>query len=232
VSTPLVEGNCTFWKNGTYQDGFRCRFVFDRDLNLLKVISGGNVVVSFRANQVTGMAQEVKGLISKKLLSHVGVKFPSGDEFVLVFESSDATSFTRISGVINQAKTREQAGAEIITSLRARDRVPIEDVCAILTKYGLPNSFEDGRNYVEYAISSNQAQGVFDGKAFVSKMAMEAQSVRYDVVAKFEMNDSGAILFKCPNCGASLPLESKDSTGTCKYCGGTYAIPRKLLDAI
>ena len=96
----------------------------------------------------------------------------------------------------------------------------------------LPNSYEDGRSYIEHAISSNQAEGIFDGKEFISKMAMDSQSVRYDIVAKFDMNESGVILFKCPSCGSSLPLEKKESTGTCKYCGGFYPIPRKLLDAI
>ena len=111
-------------------------FAYDRDFNLLKVVSGGNVVISFRANQVTGMAQETKGHISKKQVTHVGLKFPSADEFVLVFESSDTTSFARINATINQAKAREMAGGEVIMSLRTRDRVPIDNVCAILTKYG------------------------------------------------------------------------------------------------
>jgi predicted RNA-binding Zn-ribbon protein involved in translation (DUF1610 family) len=181
---------------------------------------------------VTGWNTEIRGLITKKQVTRVGVKAQTSDEYLLEFESRDMGSSQLIIQTLSEARMRESAGVEITNLLRVRDRVQMSEVCAILTKYQLANAFEDGQRYVEYSISSGQVQGVFNGKEYVSKLAMQSESVRYDIVAKFEMSENGAIVFKCPTCGASLPLTTKESTGKCQYCGSSYAIPRKLLDAI
>lgn len=124
------------------------------------------------------------------------------------------------------------AAAEIVRALKVKDRVTVTDVCKILTRFQLPNTFDDGRARIESAIASNLAQGSFDGKEFVNKTTLDKEPVHYEIVAKFEFQENGAIAFKCPSCGASLTLQSKEPSGTCKYCGGSYTVPRKLLDMI
>ena len=41
-----------------------------------------------------------------------------------------------------------------------------------------------------------------------------------------------AISMKCPHCGESQPLSSKNNTVTCKHCGKNYGIPKKALDLL
>lgn len=228
----MVDGNCTVWKNNKMMDSFSCRFLHDADFAVFKIVREGTIVFVFRPYQATGWDYSTTGTILKKQTTRVSVKLNTGDEYLFALESSDMTSPGKVIQTLYHAKARELSDNQVLALLKTRDRVPIPDVCALLAKNGLPNTFEDGLSYVENAISTNKVQGTIDGKEFVSTLAMQSQSVRYDIVAKFEMNENGAIVFKCPNCGASLPLTGKESTGECKYCNSTYAIPRKLLDAI
>jgi len=55
---------------------------------------------------------------------------------------------------------------------------------------------------------------------------------QYVISTKFEMGKDGVIKIQCPYCGASQPAESKSGEVTCKYCGKTYIIPKKILDMI
>ena len=66
----------------------------------------------------------------------------------------------------------------------------------------------------------------------MSKIALDREQVRYDIVTKFEIGESGAVVLKCPNCGANLPLRSKESNGKCSYCNSTFAVPKRILDLI
>jgi exosome complex RNA-binding protein Csl4 len=83
---------------------------------------------------------------------------------------------------------------------------------------------------IETMISSGKVEGVFDGRDFMSHYALQRETVRYDIVSKFEVDKNGVIVLNCPNCGASIPLEQKESMGKCKFCGTAYTILRKILD--
>lgn len=48
----------------------------------------------------------------------------------------------------------------------------------------------------------------------------------------FKIGRDGVIKIQCPHCGASQPTESKSKEVTCKYCGKTYIVPKKILDMI
>jgi DNA-directed RNA polymerase subunit RPC12/RpoP len=204
----------------------------DTDLGIFKVVSGGTNLFSFKAQDVVNWNKGTAGVVRKKLVTSISVKFQNSDEYVFEFESKNDGSYQRTKQAISGAIQTDLAFSEILRILKLNERVPIEDVCKILTRFNMPNSFEDGKNVVEFFISSDKAQGTFDGRGFVSKLALERESVRYEIVAKFEMNSSGNFVLKCPGCGASLPLDKKESTGKCTYCGSSYVVPKKLLDLI
>jgi primosomal protein N' len=46
------------------------------------------------------------------------------------------------------------------------------------------------------------------------------------------MGTVSAINMKCPHCGASQPLASKNNAITCKHCGKKYGIPKKVLELL
>lgn len=52
----------------------------------------------------------------------------------------------------------------------------------------------------------------------------------YEISLK--IGKDGVIKIQCPHCGASQPTESKSREVTCKYCGKTYIVPKKILDMI
>jgi hypothetical protein len=58
--------------------------------------------------------------------------------------------------------------------LKVRD--PVSEVCAILTRFNMPNIFENGQSVVEGCIAANEVQGIVDGPGFVSKTALERES--------------------------------------------------------
>lgn len=49
-------------------------------------------------------------------------------------------------------------------------------------------------------------------------------------IRKLNMGKVSAISMECPHCGASQVLSSKTSQVTCKRCGTTYVIPKKVLE--
>lgn len=55
--------------------------------------------------------------------------------------------------------------------------------------------------------------------------------VEYKIVANVELKD-GALLLRCPYCGASMKLVEKSKEVKCPYCGQTYMIPKKILDIL
>lgn len=55
--------------------------------------------------------------------------------------------------------------------------------------------------------------------------------VHYHVVAEFTFKD-GVLLVRCPHCGASVSITSKESEQVCPYCGSTFIVPKKILDMI
>jgi len=58
------------------------------------------------------------------------------------------------------------------------------------------------------------------------------ETIQYKVVVEFKIDRNGAISVKCPYCGASAPLQSKESTVKCPYCGKQYIIPQKILQLL
>jgi len=204
----------------------------DTDLGIFKIVSGGNNLFSFRQQDVVRWNKGSSGIVRKKLVTSISVKFPNSDEYVFEFESRDEDSYQRARQAIARAIQIDLAYSEILRLLKLQERVSIQDVCKILTRFNMPNSFEDGKNVVEFFIASDKVQGAIDEKDFVSKVALERESVRYEIVAKFEMTSSGSFILKCPGCGASLPLDKKESTGKCTYCGSSYVVPKRLLDLI
>lgn len=199
---------------------------------MFKIVAQGNIIFTFKAQDVTGWNKGTRGMINKKRATEIHVKFQTGDEYTFSFESKDMNSFERTRAAIDSVIRQDLASAEIVRTLKIKDRVAVADVCRILTNFYLPNTFEDGQARIEASIASNLVQGSFDGRDFVNKITLDKESVHYEIVASFEFQKNGAISFKCPSCGASLELKDKEPTGSCKYCGGSYTVPRKLLDMI
>lgn len=56
--------------------------------------------------------------------------------------------------------------------------------------------------------------------------------VRYQIVTNIQIAPDGGIRIQCPYCGSSERVESKSSEVSCKHCGKTYFIPKKILDMI
>jgi hypothetical protein len=115
--------------------------------------------------------------------------------------------------------------------MKSRDKVSVADVCSILTRYGLPNGYEDGRRRIESLIAIGVVDGVLDGEGYASKSLMQRETVNYNIAASFDFKD-GVVQIKCPTCAAAIQLKSKEPTGKCQFCGATYSIPRKILDLI
>jgi len=51
-------------------------------------------------------------------------------------------------------------------------------------------------------------------------------------IRKLNMGKVSAISMECPHCGAAQPLASKNNEVTCKNCGKTYVIPKKVLELL
>ncbi len=127
------------------------------------------------------------------------------------------------------AVRKDRAMNEAITLLKTREKVLVSEVSSILAKHGMPSSEADSRKLIELWIGNNKIEGLLDETQFVSKYALNREQVRYDIVSKFEVGENGAVMLKCPSCGGSLPLQGKESSGVCKYCGTQYSVPRNIL---
>ncbi|MDG6978046.1 MAG: hypothetical protein JRN58_03100 [Nitrososphaerota archaeon] len=228
----LVTGHLDVWKNGEYVSGAPSQLLHDLDLQLFKIVSKGNILLTFRAQDVTGWDTAIQGIVNKKQATGLHVKFATGDEYTFNFRSPDMQSFQRTRAAIGSVIRGDLAIAEIARTLKVKDRVAVAEVCQILTRFNLSNTLEDGQARIEACIASDSVEGSFDGREFVNKRALERESVHYEIVAKFELQKNGVIVFNCPSCGASLTPEGKEPTGACGYCGSSYTLPRKLLDMI
>jgi len=229
-SKQLFSGPCTVVQNRVVTGVYNGWFEYDADLREFKFTSAGQILFKFPASYVTGMVSSTYGTLRKKQAAKVGVKYPDGNECIYRFDSSDMATFDRIELVVNQVKGEDVGGREVIRLLRTHDRVPISEVCTVLTKYHLPNGFEDGKRRIETCISLGIVKGSIQGKEFVSGASMEKEVVHYNIVANFDFSDSGVLKIKCPSCGAGVPLEKKEAVGKCSYCGATYTVPKKILD--
>jgi len=51
-------------------------------------------------------------------------------------------------------------------------------------------------------------------------------------IRELNMGKVSAITMECPHCGATQQFSSKDNQVTCKSCGKTYSIPKKVLELL
>jgi DNA-directed RNA polymerase subunit RPC12/RpoP len=56
--------------------------------------------------------------------------------------------------------------------------------------------------------------------------------VQYSIATSFSLDSNGALLIRCPHCGAQRPKADRDREVKCPNCGQTYLIPQKLLQLI
>lgn len=72
-------------KNGAFVGRSSSTLVYDQDLGFFKVITGGNIAMTFKTSRVFGSQVYVTGTLSKKHHVTIGAKFPSGDEYTMDF---------------------------------------------------------------------------------------------------------------------------------------------------
>jgi hypothetical protein len=229
----LVSGPLTVWKNGTRNNEMMSNLSYDQDLGIFKLVdTSGNIWMTFQPAQVTAVSSRVMGLAFKSHSLTIDVKFPSGDEYRYIYRSLKTKQVEDAKKWFDFAANRDAAVNEIVTLMTTREKVPLTEVGSVLAKRGLPSSDNESRKMVEYGIATRKVEGVLDGTEFVSKYALNREQVRYEIVSKFEVGKDGAIVLKCPSCGASLPLQGKESSGVCRYCGTAYNVPRNILKLI
>ena len=51
-------------------------------------------------------------------------------------------------------------------------------------------------------------------------------------IRNLNMGKVSTISMECPHCGESQPFSSKHNNVTCKSCGKTYGIPKKVLELL
>jgi DNA-directed RNA polymerase subunit RPC12/RpoP len=231
-SQDLIQGSCIIFKNRVFSTRGSGLLSYDEEKQDFKITGDGQIIIKFDVLQIKGYDHKVAGLFGKKQNVRVEVGFPDGNEFVLSFDSSDLNSYDRLVSAIKSGKDRREMGSELLRLAKSRERFSVEEVCSILSRHKMRSGFEDGKKMIEEMIVNGLAEGVFDGHGFVSKTALQRETVSYNIVAKFELDASGTLVIKCPSCGSSVPLESKETVGKCKYCGSTYTVPRKILDLV
>ena len=231
-TTVLLRGECTVWKNNIVTTKAIADLCYDNDLRFFKLVCVGNIAASFRAEQVQGFGLVQIGGLRKKWQLSLTAKWPSGDEFTYAYQLPTKEDAERARANI-QGITLHSKGLDAITALlKTRERVPKEEIMALLNKLLLDVNDQTVQDFVQSAITSGQVEGVYDGEEFISRFALQRETVRYDIVSKFEVSSSGAIVITCPKCGAAIPIETKESNGKCMFCGSPYMVPRKILDMV
>jgi hypothetical protein len=240
VRTTLLQGECAYYKNGDYKKKASSVLYYDSDANIFQMYFDEKWL-QFRPIQVTGLTvyssmvtvdlplQQVPIPVKRY---HLGlyVKFSPSEDLIFVYDFSDEENAKGWKAAMEKYLPRQKASQDVLVLLKTRERVPLDEVAKALAKHGLPSTEDDARRMVESQIVSGSAQGVIDGDTFVSQTALQRETIRYDVVTKFEIDKNGAFVLSCPKCGATIPIEKKESTGKCGYCGSSYAVPRKILD--
>lgn len=160
------------------------------------------------------------------------VNFPDGNEYLFDIGYRDDEQLTSAETLIKKIRYDEENREEILTLLKSRERVTIEEISSLLKKRGSDADIDYARRFVDSAIATNRIQGTFNGTEFVNKKSAGDTSVRYDVAVKLELAISGALALKCPSCGSVLSIEKKKSNVKCNYCGQSCFVPRKVLDMI
>jgi DNA-directed RNA polymerase subunit RPC12/RpoP len=218
-------------KNNVFSNNMNASLSYDNDLRFFKVIVGGNIWTSFDPDQIKGLGTDQVGALMKKGRLSVMAKWPNGDEFTFVFTLPNKQMADSARANIDAIVVYAQGFNSALRLLRTRERVPASEIAALLGTEQ-DSSGRGVREFVEWAISSGQVEGVYDGTQFVSKIALQRETIHYDIVSKFEVNASGALVITCPKCGAAIPLETKEANQKCRYCGSPIMIPRKILDMV
>jgi len=231
-TTVLLRGECAVWKNNVSLGKIIADLSFDNDLRFFKLISVGNIRASFRPEQIGGFRIVQTGSVRKKWQLSILAKWPSGDEFTYSYLLPTKEQAESIRANIQGIAVNSRRHEEVLALLRTRERVSKDDIATLLSKFHTEVSDQTVQDFVQGAITSGQVEGFYDGKEFMSKYALQRETVRYDIVSKFEVSSSGAIVITCPKCGAAIPIESKESNGKCRFCGSPYVVPKKILDLI
>lgn len=231
ATTFLLKGECLVWKNNVPAGTVIADYAYDDDLGFFKIIVGGNIWTSFRPDQIRGIIITQVGSLRKKWQFKTSSKWPSGDEYTFAFtlpnqQTAESTK-AYIEGIVAYSRGQEEA----LRLLKSRERVSGSEIAALLKVDPGPGS-RGAKEFVERAISTRQVEGVYENDEFVSRLALQRETIRYDIVSKFEVNSSGALVLTCPKCGAAIPLETKESNGKCQYCGNSFMIPKRILDMV
>lgn len=232
ATTVLLRGECAIWKNNVPLGKIVADFSYDNDLRFFKLISVGNIKASFKPEQIKGFGLVQTGSVFKKWQLSIMAKWSSGDEFTYSYLLPTKEHAERIKANIQGITMNSRRQEEVLALLRTRERVSKEDVASLLSKFNAEVTDQTVQDFVQGAITSGQIEGVYDGKEYLSKYALQRETVRYDIVSKFEVGSSGAIVITCPKCGAAIPIETKESNGKCRFCGSPYVVPRKILDLV
>lgn len=231
-STALLSGECLLWKNGTFVEKSISALSYDQDLGFFKVVTAGNIWMSFNPNQVVGLVVSTSGALMKKHHVAVTIKFPTGDEYMMNFlapsQEAAAAARTWIDNLarIGQAKTQIQGLAKI------KERFEMGEVSAILTRHSMADSTSDSLRMVESLITAGSIDGVIEGETFVSRQAKQRETVNYQVVTSFDIGKDGAVSLKCPSCGSPIQMRDASQNKKCDYCGADFVVPRRILDML
>lgn len=231
ATTFLLKGECLVWKNNVPTGTIFADFAYDNDLRFFKIIVRGNIWSTFKPDQIQGVLITETGSLRKRWQFKIWAKWPNGDEFTFTFtlpsQQSAESAKVNIEGIITDSKGYDEG----LRLLKSRERVPGSEIAALL-KVDPKTGTQSAKEFVERAISTHQVDGVYENDEFVSRLALQRETVRYDIVSKFEVNSSGALVLTCPKCGAAIPLETKESNGKCRYCGTSFMIPKRILDLV
>ena len=231
-STTLVSGECFLMKNGAFAGRSFSTLSYDQDLGFFKVISAGNIWMSFKANQITGSQVFTSGTMLKKHHVVVSIKFPNGDEYSMNFTApSQGASATAKTWIENLTRIG-QANAEVLRLMKIREKVMMSEIAEILAKYDMPNSGSDSLTFIEGLIASGSIDGVVEGGTFVSRLAKQRETVNYQVVTSFDVAKNGAISLKCPSCGSPVQMRDASQSRKCDYCGAGFMVPKRILDML
>lgn len=231
-STTLLSGECLLTKNGAFMGKSISNLTYDQDLGFFKLITGGNISMSFNPSQITGSQILVSGLVMKKYQVAVSVKFPTGDEYLMTFTApSQGASGTAKAWIDNLARIG-RANAEVLHMLKVRERVPLSEIAPILAGNSLPNSISDSQKAVEGLIAAGSIDGVIENETYVCRLAKQRETVNYQVVTSFDVGRDGAISLKCPSCGSPVRIRDASQARKCDYCGAEFTVPKRILDML
>jgi hypothetical protein len=231
-STSLLSGECFLYKNGAFAGTSKSVLLHDQDLGFFKIVTAGNIFMSFDSHQVTSSQVSVTGAIVKRYHVSVWFKFPNGDEYVATFGAPSQGAATTAKAWIDNLVQIGQANMEVKRLLKVKERVPMVEVGQILARHSLSNSAAESAKMVEGLIATGVVDGVLEGDTFVSRLAKQRETVNYQVVTSFDVAKDGVISLKCPSCGSPVRMLDPSPNRKCDYCGAGFMVPKRILDML